>query len=169
MAAGDPAAVSGGPVRVDSADRACSPHRTVPGGAVGSAGHVRTAPCQSPGSDRSGLLAPSPAGCSVNLTERRLARLPQAARPATARPTARAHGPDSGAVVTWSDSNCDTCVPADPQTLPNIYISPRAAAIAVSSTDQPVRGGPQRYPRPPESCGTRRDCSRRGHGTRPSR
>src|ERR1039457_6303453 len=118
MAAGDPAAVSGGPVRVDSADRACSPHRTVPGGAVGSAGHVRTAPCQSPGSDRSGLLAPSPAGCSVNLTERRLARLPQAARPATARPTARAHGPDSGAVVTWSDSNCDTCVPAD--TLPSM-------------------------------------------------
>ena len=69
MAAGDPAAVSGGPVRVDSADRACSPHRTVPGGAVGSAGHVRTAPCQSPGSDRSGLLAHWPAGCSVNLSD----------------------------------------------------------------------------------------------------
>src|SRR5450755_3625636 len=47
---------------------------------------------------------------------------------------------------------------------PNIYISPRAAAIAVSSTDQPVRGGPQRYPLPAESCGTRRGCSRRGHG-----
>jgi hypothetical protein len=47
---------------------------------------------------------------------------------------------------------------------PNIYISPRADAIAVSSTDQPVRGGPQRYPLPVESCGTRRACSRRGHG-----
>jgi hypothetical protein len=31
---------------------------------------------------------------------------------------------------------------------PNIFISPKAAAIAVSSTDQPVRGGLQRYPLP---------------------
>jgi hypothetical protein len=46
----------------------------------------------------------------------------------------------------------------------NIYISPRAAAIALSSTDQAVRGGPRRYPLPAESYGTRRGCSRRGHG-----
>ena len=76
-------------------------------------------------------------GPTTALTERRLARLPQAARPATARPTARAHGPDSGAVVTWSDSNCDTCVPAD--TLPSmrgLWVSSSASA---SGTEWPVR------------------------------
>jgi len=72
-----------------------------------------------------------------------------------------AGGHEEGAVANHRERpvSRDTALRISCRTL-NICVSPRADAIAAWSTDQPVRGGPQR--RCAKLCGTHRGWSRRG-------
>src|SRR5579864_2854804 len=68
----------------------------------------------------------------------------------------------------WSQG-VDARIPIAQFLSPNIYISPRVAVVALSSTDQPVRGGLSaiRYRR--SRAALPRFLPLRDHGTRPSR